>query len=485
MEETKPFKYKWLFTVLIFNVEEFVEEIVTGTIPERISLEFEKNFILDSIENANYDTGRTKVIIVETNLKRSTNSNGKLETIFKEKGNDNKISEGVIEKMSSDKEMLDKNSLIEILKKIKNEFIGENNIVLTLGHGGTFGINYIDEEILMKMVIEGLKEDSPYFEMLKKSLSSLNFIHANILQHFPNSDLSSGFYLLSSKEIADAFKQVYTKSDIAKPIDIMLMSNCFVQNIFTQFDLHEVVDYFIAPISGISYPGFNIKEILEMLDTQASCQEVSKFCIDGKVIRNNQYNDPFVEKAIEERWFIQNVKLDSKLYLELEKGIIKLLEEIYNLLMDKENYDIIRNYIDSLTKDNYKYSKKTSSSLDLVDFGVFCKTFWISLKLYNKGIQFNDTNLLSHLDFIVDILDKISNGMNHFIGNDFLEDEIDFNDYKIRGIEKIGFGFYFPLDYEEKSQLGRVLSHSNVYLPEIIKDTRFLEIIRLLKSEVL
>ena len=49
-----------------------------------------------------------------------------------------------------------------------------------------------------------------------------------------------------------------------KKLDLLVMYNCLMQNVFTQYRLSGTVDYLVAPVSGIGHLGITIVKFLNI-----------------------------------------------------------------------------------------------------------------------------------------------------------------------------------------------------------------------------
>lgn len=255
-------------------------------------------------------------------------------------------------------QLQDKESLLILLKNIKSSFKATRTIISTYGHGSMFGIfstrNFNNNIKLTnyKLLEEGDMEYwamiSPYAEKLSLSVDNenINFLVAS--RQFSNdkykykllSSLESHeiiispklpaneggyekFKVLSNEEFAWAIKESFGK------IDFLVFNNCVMQNIYTQYSFKDVTDYLVAPATGIVYPCFNLKGIINYLDknTSASNEEVSQMITESFKEKNN--SEYINYKSVIEEFIVVSIRLNKldivfdllkelKLYLQKE-----------------------------------------------------------------------------------------------------------------------------------------------------------------------
>lgn len=67
--------------------------------------------------------------------------------------------------------------------------------------------------------------------------------------------------ILSNRELAEAIKEGFRN----QKVDVLIMMNCWMMNIDTMYWLKNSVNILIAPQTGIEYPAYNYKAILEFI----------------------------------------------------------------------------------------------------------------------------------------------------------------------------------------------------------------------------
>ncbi|MGC4101208.1 hypothetical protein [Ferruginibacter sp.] len=133
--------------------------------------------------------------------------------------------------------------------------------------------------------------------------------------------------LLSNKELAESIKMGFE----TKKIDVVVMMNCWMMNIDTMCWLKDSVDILIAPQTGIEFPAYNYKSIMECFYDSAK---------KGEVLLPESLTDSIIDTIKDEtgkraatreaigRWAIFAVKLSSEDKLSRSTLIDLLVEKI-------------------------------------------------------------------------------------------------------------------------------------------------------------
>lgn len=359
----------------------------------------------------------------------------------------------------------------ENIRRIDEYYTGENRIVITLGHGSVFGINTVLRSVFEKKIRDQKRFADVRNPKTRESSSTLHKLKFN-------TTYNDGTYYLSNAEMAQTFKDKFKANGKPKPVDILVMSDCFMQNIFSQFDFHEAVDFFVAPISGISFPGYNISAAISNLQSNPSIKEAADFFVKKQTVESHRlYKLPYMNDIMD-RWFVQSYKLDTNFQLQFKLKFDTLLAEINQIAEDNT---LILEFIQTTLRDCYKYSELSLESLDMFDFQVFIKGLKLTLYLKNSG-RINDEVLINLIDDLVMLLS--TQKFNYYIGANFLHDKGSFLDsredfnalYDSGDLANIGFGFYLPFSRTSDPKFFEFLKNKN-FSPLLIRNSKYLDLI--------
>ena len=490
---------KWLCIVLIYNIEE--EHTITA---ERTALD--KNLWIGSLKYVPLLAANLRllfVVVQRNKLDRST-----VETVIYEK-KDHANAYDRIEHSLNDKLILvDYHATVALFSFINSRYSAERRIMITLGHGSVFSINYLQLN-LPKAIKKSLHNNTTSIEDLNIFFNEIgqDKIANGYLKALDQIDQSTGFkllttkqvisadgesaqYQLSNKELSHALK-AFSKNEGKKHIDILVINNCFMQNIFAQYDFCDAVAYYIAPISGISYPGYNFLQILKTINENPDVKTekianafVSKEVIENHVLYKYPRNNDFSKLAIDNRWFLQCIKLDEKLYATFKLQFARYINELYRIAKE---YRTMRLFVSDTFYSCYKYSEKSFPNLDLIDF----RSFVFSLQDYiERGNDGRIEEVDEFLKFSKDILVTLALfEFENYCGKDFLVDWENFNDKylaetKQEAICKIGLGFYLSKDLPDDSPLCKMLHTDNPFKPALIEETYYFDFLKLMADEL-
>jgi hypothetical protein len=245
-----------------------------------------------------------------------------------------------------------KANLLQLVFKYINKLSpSKKNLLFTWGHGSTFGIfkeKNIDEIEVVNSPIpcKGTiyKKKSPAKSFIKESKCLENKTNKKPFQEILSTDELA-------KSIALAFKR--------QKIDIILMLNCNMQNMFLCNSLKNTCEILIAPISTIAWPWYYYKEIINYtIKKPTYCKEELSIVITTTI--NNNPNAKNVSFA---NWAIFPVNLN------LYPLVNTLLDEVGNLLMNKLDSNA-RGTLLALSSVASKLGRYDTDSF-LADFGYF------------------------------------------------------------------------------------------------------------------
>ncbi len=410
-------EFEWLVIILVYNNSYYDRDF--KNMPGYVTMESQRNSLFRAIKDS-VNSKEIKVILVETRF-----DNEKIFTkIIEKKGNGLKTVE---ESVSGDDHaaMVTKQSIENLLKIVLNQFKAKRHIIITFGHGSIFGINFTSTSM-------------------------------------PGSDVSAS--ILSNRELAGALKTVFKE----KKVDVLVMYNCLMQNVNTQYDLRQVVDYLVAPLSGISHPGYNYHGVLNQLaeNKKMDNKNVAGLFCDNLIVRSHKRYKSF-ETEIENTWYISSIKLDKKKYDDLKNRFAEFIDEILRLkLVNDQIFRCLKDTINQL----FGYNRYCIPDAKVVDLGVFL------IQLKRKAVNNPDVKaILPHIDGLIDLISTIDNEI--FCGKGFYQRDKFFVDQEIN--VKKGFGFFIPKKPTRKLLFDK-LFEGNVlpYTPGMWENTSYVKFIQ-------
>lgn len=457
--------YAWLITFLIYNDINYDREHnnVTGYIP----MEWQKNSIYASVGQMAIHE-KIKVVFVEVNIDKTD-----ISVLMR---TSTPLTSGLTVSKAPNiplepSIMTSKESLSKILAMVLAENQATRNIIVTIGHGSIFGINlqkdpstnkdnqqlkYIFPDAIHKKPalteeqIERFKRDSIYAATLGSKLLARYNLQSNTAIKFLNTDAADSsdkymeqyfpklnLFILTVGDINAALKTNF----LGKRVDVLLLDNCVMQNLFCQYELRQTVDYFVAAQSGISFPGFNYASMIKKIGEEIEYitpGSIAKHLVDKDTIRTHpDYQEHSAH--IEHCWCVSAIRLDDKLYETIHTQFADLTDQLMLVMRDsdKKIYREIPNILAGLIDETFNYSIYCLVDIPLIDFAVF-------LDLFIKRLEEN-TILEGHKDAILtvarELLATLSTvPVDSFIGKKFYPAA----GYHDPGL-KIGFGFLLPL----------------------------------------
>ncbi len=468
-------QFEWLIIILVYN-NSYYDEDFKG-VPGYVTMEAQKNSMFRAIKDS-VPSSEIKVILVETrfyNSKIVTNvvekKGNKLETIERPEDGDEPST------------MATEGSVESLLKIVLNQFKAKRHIVVTFGHGSIFGINftststkdlsiqrsYFDfnkqqQEYFDGIPVEDYPEEKAWFKgsskILEKEFEELK------TTKFAEFDLGNdvSVALLTNQELAQSIKAVFK----SKKVDVLVMYNCLMQNVNTQYDLRQAVDYLVAPESGICHPGYNYRGVLNELanDVKMDNKTVAGLFCDKEIVRGHRRYKLF-ETDIENTWYINSIQLDERKYDELKKRFTAFIDEILNL---KRNNDQIFRSLNDTINQIFGYSHYCIPDAKVVDMHVFL-TQLRKKASNNQDIQ----GILRPIDELIEVLSSIDN--EFFCGRDFYPFDQFYVDQELN--VKKGFGFFIPRKPTKKLLFDKLFEGTILpYMPGIWENTSYVKFVQ-------
>lgn len=490
---------KWLCVVLIYNIEE------QPTIASE-SIAVDKNLWIGSLKYTPLLAANIRLIFVV--VQRNKVDRTIIETLILEKKDHENAYDRIDHNLSDNLILVDYNATIELFSFINSQYSAERKILITLGHGSVFGMNCFDlylPNAIKKSLLNNttsIKELDNFFSGIGADkiengyLKAVNKINYRSGFQFKSSkqlikvDGDSKKYQLSNKELSQALK-AFTKTEGGKHIDILVINNCFMQNIFAQYDYCDAVEYYVAPISGISYPGYNFLEILKNINDnpdgnteKIASSFVSKEVIENHALYKRPLDNDFSKTAIDHRWFLQCIKLDDGLFATFKQQFASYINELYRIAKDSR---AMRLFVLDTFYNCYKYSEKSLPNLDLIDFQTFVFSLQDLIVRGNHGRIPEVDKLLQSSKDILETIEQLE--FKNYCGKDFLVDWENFNDKylaatKQEAVSKIGLGFYLSRNLPDDSPLCQMLHSDNPFKPALIVQTNYLDFLKLMANDV-
>lgn len=325
--------------------------------------------------------------------------------------------------------------LNDLFIKVSSRFNCPRKLVFTYGHGSVFGL--FAQTKIPPFVVEKTNAAK------NLTAESISFLKADteILQ--PGDDVNKGLprdylgyendyisysdilndknNLLSNEELSDAIKNSFGK------IDILIMNNCLMQNIYAQAAFKDTVNYLIAPQTGITYPGFDLQTVFDAFTPAAANMDISKQIIES--FRSS--TEPVTKSYV-------IVAFDLGNYDEVTTCLTRLKEYFLTQLQDTDLF----------------YSSKISNALDVCF--PFDRPISPGISMYDmlqwlKTLNRNDENLTGLVAGIDRCLAKKTDHI--FIGEEahIIKKNGSLDTYSLQNLS--GLCVYFPINNGSKNNI--------------------------------
>jgi hypothetical protein len=456
MPETHEFDWLVVFIMYANLSDEHNNKL---KVPLNIQLETHINQIRDSVFSE-----KVKVIILLNKIELIADNIKKVKEI-KEKTTSGL--ETLISKVETIDSFQDEDALTNDLNCIKIKFPSKKVMINTWDHGSIFGI--------FTFLVKSKKSIKDLFAEDKLSYSFTNKVFYETGFNFSEEvgsisileskiPIGSEYLLiLTNKELNYVFKNSFGK------IDILLMFNCVMQNVFTQTELKDTVNYLIAPQTGIAFPGFNYLGILNYLalNSFVSSKNLSVECINSVRANplclglGNKENSDEVESS----WSIQVIDLtDYDSFLKL------LLSLINYLIIEARNNSTIKAKIIDSFKNSFSYDSDSLKIFVLKDLNTFLD------RLRGKFLSY--INIVNNIDSVISDIQKrrvslfTSNSLNNLIE-------------KIKETSgQSGFSIFYPeVDYKV-DEIRKIFLKKNIYTPLFFTITKWNDLLSIVRDDL-
>ena len=342
-------KHEWL---VIFLVSVDIQDTNNADINKRVKEVLTDKFNLEIIEKLKgvVVDDRIKLILIN-NVKLISKEGIKYNTECFELAKDNLNTFAI--SLPDAFQLQDKESLVFLLKTLQGTFTATRVMISTYGHGSMFGIfssknfkndggltnyvkldisdisywNTISPKLIEKASFNADNESIDYLIAARpfstdkyeyKKWKSMEY-HEIIVTPSVSGKFEK-FKTLTNEEFAFAINESFGK------IDFLIFNNCVMQNIYAQHSFRGVVDYLVAPATGIVYPCFNIRGIIGFLmsDPSVGNSLIAKYITDS--FKEAQNPDYATYKGVIEEFIVVSMRLDST------KEIFEILKQLKNYL---------------------------------------------------------------------------------------------------------------------------------------------------------
>jgi hypothetical protein len=237
--------------------------------------------------------------------------------------------------------------LKEVFGYIKSKYESKKTLVITWDHGSVFGINMdrgfestkknelieyrnsklfkcVNQEVWTGNFLSNISDSNKLSDKklkyeLEKNRKKRIKLNKEKLERERLKERKLGLYnkklfkkntkivdLLTNDELGYAITEGFGKNEV----DVLIMLNCIMQNIFTCFSLKDCVHYLVAPQTLIVEPGYNFERIAKMLNREE--------LIDGRLVAEfaiESMKDKYTECNYQSYYETQaTFAIDLKLY---------------------------------------------------------------------------------------------------------------------------------------------------------------------------
>jgi Clostripain family len=405
-------------------------------------------------------------------------------------------------------------SIENILKQTIGRENAKKNMFIPIGHGAVWGINpynYKDDlsKFKSKDIPNRLWLQTPITPNQKKYLKKVNDETNSIFEKFrlvykeikedlkiwtaqQTQTILSKFkqnqneednvirlsknvelFLLTNKEINDAIKTVLKE----KKLDILVLDSCLMQNIFTQYELKDSVEYLVASESGITYPGHNYVSVINEIvvgivyDSPKSNEEVAKsFCTS--ITTHPAYED--FKNEIEQTWCFNSIYLNSEILEKLKVDFNDLFDFIMSLI-DADLNETSKIYKSVINQAFFYDTYSMSGQIAMIDLRIFFNKLSNTITKNNTLNTVSKTSLLEKLLSIELLLKEIYESIIFFRAEDFYENSQDIQtDERKEYINNISTGITMPIKKSTSLMMESIIENEKkAHTPSFITTNNF------------
>ncbi len=498
----KPTPPTWLSVFLIYNNILYDSDHINDPNNKYISIQTETDSLYQSLKDIPFDL-RCKIIIVQvrvfftpkhgtpTGLFQSITVSEKFDTPVK---NDRINPSAKVTVPPAIDTLVAEDAVKNVLTQVFEAYPADRRMVITFGHGSVLGINMMPLlQPLQYSLMHPKKDEDPDkntddspddkdgMPIGNDDCSGLGNLSALTSQGLEQYFLKHNLNLLSNVSFARAITGALGAVGVAK-LDLLVMFNCLMQNIFTQYEFRDCVDYLVAPVSGISYPAYDWVDVFtQIINNQNASNSVdySNRDIAGLFLSNTgiiargkaHRSHPHYEDEIINTWKLNAIQLDKALFEKIQQAFAAFLTSLSNQAVKQQLYICLS----VVQRQLLKYNSYCLPSVMIVDLYVLTKYLPSMIKqlgykntsqeiddVYNKCMQLN--NILAQVDSQVYFGDKFYNSDSGYY---YIDCATEFKYENNKGI-----GFWFPEIMQNCDLLMDILNQkSPVWQPSFVTDT--------------
>lgn len=466
-------KHEWLVLFLVYSdLRNITKNKLNKKIERELFLHAQEYFYLlvhETLKKTNLDD-KAKVVIVSNSMFNSAKKGTHSVTYVHQLVQDEEARTGeeknklVRLRMRLKKQLfLNKaDDLADLLNQVKEKYDFNRTLLFTYGHGSAFGIfadfqkpvrGYLQKNNLKNIGfynqsdfptdIYGLSYHKSLFKNTAKDYR-LGFKEVENIITLDENGKEHEFEILTNEEFAVAIEKSFGK------VNILVLNNCVMQNVYSQFAFKDTVECLIAPQTGITLPGFNIQGIVNLLNQNHLADSMTLGKQICESFRGENVNPDYSKyKSIIELFVVPAMNLNS--YIKIAEVIKKTAQFMLKELDENPqfNHDIYNNLAECFP---YEFNTKTGTSMiDLVSFLDFFTDHPTLTGLKNELLV-----LLQNKTFI-------------FKGDDAYNQK--FHIYKKDPVS--GLCIYFPSSEEAANQYIKPFYNSKNYYSELDEFTEW------------
>jgi len=371
-------------------------------------------------------------------------------------------------KMPTGFETQNEKQLTDIFTQIKNKYKPRRVMLFTYGHGSAFGIfsiTSIENSVSHFYRLAGrnvslknnpirdhdlpdiLKFKDPGFDfkpvsivastkgnglktmfdiIINRNSNNTDLPNSTSINNPPGANIPTSIKLISNEGLATAIANSFGK------VDLLIFNNCVMQNVYSQYAFRKVADFLIAPQSGITVPGFNLVNLIEILnDNNNSSNEVIAKAIINDF--NNRAGYTNAEILLVKLYAVIAVKLGDEY-----NSFIDYLIEIKKTLIEamKKDKEFDEKIDDSLRLHCYPYEFNTNTGKTMIDLLQFISTE-----------KMQENKKLSAIKKKIDTF--LVNKIYKYVGEDIFNQSGGVYDNQ----QTSGLCIYFPRTYENINEI--------------------------------
>lgn len=255
------------------------------------------------------------------------------------------------------------------------------------------------------------------------------------------------FEMLTNEELAHAID-----TGFGKPVDVLVMMNCYMMNLHACYAFKGSVQYFIAPQSGIDEPGYDYKSIIESL-TQPNTvlpEEVARECLLSTFdpARTN------IHAAIKE-WAIFCINLESQHVMSLADKIDDLARYLNDHIND------LKARIRDTRQICFRFDDSKNLTYNMIDLTHFLKLFDKDLAQFSS-LSVHGLKIKKFLNDILSLKEAIKIEEQEILGKIY---EVAWVGSTITEFEATGLSIYYPLQLDIESPIYKYFMAENSPFP--------------------